>query len=430
MYVCGPTVYDFPHIGNARSVVIYDVLYRILINQYGQDKVCYVRNITDVDDKINQAAKQKKITIKELTSYITDIFHSDMSKLNCLSPTIEPKATEHINQMVVIIEKLIASNHAYMVDNHVYFSVESDPHYGLLASRNLDDMIAGARVEVNASKRHPADFVLWKPKDDEDDESSIFPSPWGPGRPGWHIECTAMSNEYLGHTFDIHGGGADLMFPHHTNEIAQSICAFKDSQFAKIWVHNGFLTVNGEKMSKSLGNFITVHQLLADGIEGETLRYLLLATHYRKPLDFNNKSLIDAKKSLDGFYRSIEEFASTKPSIADKRIVDALLDDLNTSEAIAILHELGKELNKTKDQELAAKFKASANLIGLLYHNAVEWFGTASSNDAEIETLIAARNQAKLDKNWELADQIRQQLKDKNIILEDKAGGTTIWRKS
>jgi cysteinyl-tRNA synthetase len=429
MYVCGPTVYDKPHIGNARSVVVYDILYRLLNYLYGQEYVNYTRNITDVDDKINVAAKERNITIQTLTSEITNIFHNNIDALNCLRPTIEPRATEHINEMIQIIEELIKNGHAYAINGHVYFSVESDPNYGKLAGRNLSEMIAGARIEVVEEKRHPADFVLWKPADSEDDESSVFDSPWGRGRPGWHIECSAMSSKYLGHDFDIHGGGADLMFPHHTNEIAQSTCAKKDSHFARYWVHNGFLTVSGEKMSKSLGNFITVQELLDQGVKGEVIRYVLMSTHYRKPLDFSDKALLDAKKALDSFYRAIEQIGKL-PERVPAEIISSLCKDLNVPEVIAILHEMVGQINKTTDinekLNLAAKLKLSANFLGLLEQKATEWFGIEDSD--WIEEKITLRNQAKKDKNWALADIIRDELKAKGISLEDKPEGT-IWRK-
>ncbi|MFN7038318.1 MAG: cysteine--tRNA ligase [Alphaproteobacteria bacterium] len=430
MYVCGPTVYDTPHIGNARSIVIYDILFRLLKHVYGKENVIYVRNITDVDDKINNAAKEQNITINTLTDKFTKIFHDITEKLFCLSPTIEPKATEHINEMITMIENLISNGNAYIANKHVYFKVESFKNYGDLSGRNLEDMISGVRIDLSDSKHHPADFVLWKPASQNDDISSIWDSPWGKGRPGWHIECSAMSNKYLGEDFDIHGGGADLIFPHHTNEIAQSCAANKNSKFAKYWIHNGFLTVNGDKMSKSLGNFITVDDLLNKNIKGEVIRYLLLSTHYRKPLDFNDKLISDSKKSLDSFYRAISDFDPSNKKISEE-FIEALADDLNTVKAFTILHTIAKEINKTPDislkRDLASILKNSLEFVGLMTSSLDEWF-KGDINDAEINALISKRNQAKKEKNWTLADSIRNELLSRNIIIEDKSDGTSIWR--
>ena len=426
MYVCGPTVYEKPHIGNARAVVVYDLLYRLLKAEYPQ--VTYVRNITDVDDKINEAAKSNGETIQSLTQRITAIFHESMDALNCLRPTHEPKATEHIPAMIAIIERLIANGCAYISNGHVYFDVSSDPSYGKLAGRIQEDLIAGARVELSQHKKNPADFVLWKPADNDDDPSSIFSSPWGAGRPGWHIECSAMSETYLGTDFDIHGGGADLMFPHHTNEIAQSCCANKGSHFARVWVHNGFLTVGGEKMSKSLGNFITVSELLDRGIKGEVIRYVLLATHYRKPLDFTEKSLEDAKKALDSFYRVMEKYPQDTKGTIDSSMMDALQDDMNSPIALAQLHELTKQANKTDSAEIAASLRASGQFLGLLMQPAGEWFGN-SGDDSEIQALVDARIAAKSARNFAEADRIRDLLKAQGIVLEDRPDGTSLWRK-
>ena len=427
MYVCGPTVYARPHIGNARSVVIYDVLFRLLRAVYGDEHVKYVRNITDVDDKINVAAKEREISIQELTSEVTEQFHADMESLGVLRPTIEPKATEHIAEIIQMIEQLIAGGYAYVAEGHVLFEVANNNqqpitnnqyYYGKLSNRSIEDMIAGSRVEVAAYKRHAGDFVLWKPSLEIDDESSKFASPWGVGRPGWHIECSAMSTKHLGKNFDIHGGGADLMFPHHENEIAQSCSANHGSHYAKYWVHNGFLTVDGEKMSKSLGNFITVHELLEHGVQGEVIRFALMSTHYRKPLDWTDKLISDAKKQLDGFYRGVE---STKQvdEVSDE-FMQVLADDLNMPEAVAMLHSAPKE-----------NLQAMGALLGILQTNPKSWFkgDVATGDDAEIEKLITARKQAKTDKNWGQADEIRAKLTDMNIVLEDKPDGTTNWRR-
>ena len=417
MYVCGPTVYDRPHIGNARSVVVYDVLYRLLCHLYGKEHVTYVRNITDVDDKINAAAKANKEPISALTKRVEDWFHADMQALGCLPPTKEPHATAHIKQMIDIIEKLIANKHAYVSEGHALFAVDSYQDYGALSGRKLDDLIAGARVEVESYKKHPGDFVLWKPADAGDDPSSVFDSPWGKGRPGWHIECSAMSGTYLGPSFDIHGGGADLMFPHHENEIAQSRCADEKSQFARFWVHNGFLTVNGEKMSKSLGNFITVHDLLQRGVKGEVIRLALLKTKYNEPLDWSEKLLSDAKKELDGLYRFIKDRPVPKET-PQEIFLDALRDDLNTPKALAIL----------QTHPHPAMTKAAGNILGLLQLDATQWFkGDGADN---VQSLIDARIAAKKTRNFAEADRIRKELSDQGIVLEDRPDGTTDWRRA
>lgn len=421
MYVCGPTVYDRPHIGNARAVVVYDVLYRLLKTIY--PKVTYVRNITDVDDKINAAAKANNEPISALTTRVTDWFHADMAALNNLPPDVEPKATEHIKEIISLIEKIIKNKHAYVSDGHVLFDVNSvgkldDYFYGKLSGKKLDDLIAGARVEVEKYKKNPGDFVLWKPAEKGDDPSSVFESPWGAGRPGWHIECSAMSTKYLGEDFDIHGGGADLKFPHHENEIAQSRCGNKNSHFAKYWVHNGFLTVNGEKMSKSLGNFITVRDLLDKGVKGEVIRYVLLATKYNEPLDWSEKKLDDAKLALDKFYKMAGD---AKVGAVDKEITEKLCDDLNTPAVFALLHNI-------KD---AAALKAGAGLLGLLQQTPEEWFAEDLSgvDSAKIESLIEQRNAAKKARNFAEADKIRDELKAMGIILEDSPTGTK-WKKA
>jgi len=411
MYVCGPTVYARPHIGNARSVVVYDVLYRLLKHDY--PRVTYVRNITDVDDKINAAAVERAITIQALTQEITDQFHADMGALSCLKPDVEPKATEHIAQMIAMIETLIEKGHAYASQGHVLFAVQTDTHYGTLSRRSVDDMVAGARVEVAPYKKYPGDFVLWKPASEKDDPSSKFESPWGVGRPGWHIECSAMSSQHLGNDFDIHGGGSDLMFPHHENEIAQSNCAHPESHYAKYWVHNGFLTVNGEKMSKSLGNFITVHDLLSKGVKGEVIRFALMSTRYNEPLDWSEKLLSDAQKVMDRLYR-IETMDGGKVS---EEVLAALRDNLNTPKALAALQTL-----------TGADFKATANMLGLLQQDAQGWFQGEGEDTLWIEVQIDERNAAKKARDFAKSDAIRDLLKSKGIILEDSPQGTT-WRR-
>jgi cysteinyl-tRNA synthetase len=428
MYVCGPTVYDYPHLGNALAVVIYDVLFRLLKHIYGADKVVYVRNITDVDDKIIKASSEQNISIAELTKKITAIFQHNMKELNCLTPSFEPKATDHINEMIEMIQALIDNDCAYVSDNHVYFRMHKFAQYAQLSGRKIEDLIAGVRIEISEAKENPEDFVLWKPSD----ENGSFPSPFGMGRPGWHIECSAMSQKYLSCDFDIHGGGVDLIFPHHTNEIAQSCCANPGSKYARFWVHNGFLTVSGEKMSKSLGNFITIAQLLEQNINGEVIRYVLLASHYRKPIDWNVKALQDAKKALDSFYRVLQQ-AEVKAVEIPQDFIDTLLDDLNSPQSFALLHEyvsnFHKEEDKDKRNEWASKLKACGDLIGFLYNNPQEWFNDTKLDHQYIEEEIKRRSSAKLDKNWKLADEIRDKLKTQGIILEDRQDGSCSWRK-
>lgn len=433
MYVCGPTVYDTPHIGNARSVVIYDVLYRLLRNVYGVEHVRYVRNITDVDDKINDRARALGVTIYDLTKDTTQIFHDHMDYLKCLRPNIEPRATENIPQMIEIISRLLDSGNAYIANNHVYFDITSYKDYEKLTGRKIDEMIAGVRIEVENSKKNPGDFVLWKPSSKEDDASSVFHSPWGDGRPGWHIECSAMSHRFLGENFDIHGGGIDLIFPHHTNEIAQSCCAFKGSKFANYWVHNGFLTVNGEKMSKSLNNFITIKDLKSKAIQGEVIRYFLMTAHYTKPLDFNDKAIYDATESLDYLYRAISEYNNGSMSESlDIEFVKILSNDLNISEAFKYLHAKAKDLHKEADsikkENIAATIKSCGNLIGILNHDNNDWF-QSGINTEFVERMIADRQIAKDNKDWARADGIRSELLAMNVTIEDTKNGT-IWKKA
>jgi len=431
MYVCGPTVYDRPHLGNARAVVVYDVLYRLLKTKF--DKVTYARNITDVDDKINAAAKERGTSINELTKEVTDLFHSDMEALNNLSPDFEPKATENMAEIINMIERIVKNGKGYVSEGHVLFDVNafgeledeeepfccSDPHhhhapdyeneyfYGKLSGKKLEDNIAGARIEVESYKRNPEDFVLWKPASESDDESSKFDNPpclgEGVGRPGWHIECSAMSTKILGENFDIHGGGADLKFPHHENEIAQSLSANPFSSYAKYWVHNGFLTVNGEKMSKSLGNFTTVTELLDKGISGEVIRLALLSSHYRKPLDFNDKLIEDSKKTLDKFYKVLSNGNNEEsPELFDK-FMNSICDDMNYPLAISCLHE-AKGFSKT--------LKDMCNILGICQTPVEDWFNTQSNsnNSVEVKALIRAHKQARADKNWAEADNIRNKL--------------------
>lgn len=435
LYACGPTVYDYAHIGNARPVVAFDMLFRLLRLVYGEEHVLYVRNITDIDDKINARAKESGISIRELTDGTAEIYRADMAALQALPPSVEPRATENVAGMIEMISILIEKGHAYAADGHVLFSVPSMEQYGQLSRRNRDELIAGARVEVAPYKKDAADFVLWKPSDDE---TPGWESPWGFGRPGWHIECSAMSARYLGEEFDIHAGGLDLIFPHHENEIAQSCCAFGNDRMARYWVHNGFVTVEGEKMAKSVGNFYTVNDLLKDW-QGEVIRYHLLSTHYRAPMDFSKDGLKEAKAALDRFYlvlRNVEvdELPDSKP---DRHLVDALADDLNTPLAIARLHVLATEANKAptrrKKAKAQAKLKASGELMGLFGSDPDTWFRWSSDageslSDADIEALVARRIEARTEKDFAEADRVRDQLAEAGIVLEDGAGGTA-WRR-
>jgi len=433
MYVCGPTVYDRPHLGNARSVVVYDLFFRFFRQIFSQ--VTFVRNITDVDDKINAAALEQKISIQELTQKIIDFFYQDIGALNVLRPTIEPRATTHIPEMIEMIEKLIAGGFAYESKGHVLFDVASYKDYGQLSNRSLDEMIAGARVEIAAYKKNPLDFVLWKPADAQDDISSVFESPWGKGRPGWHIECSSMSSKYLGTDFDIHGGGADLQFPHHENEIAQSCCANAGSHYAHFWIHNGFLTVNGEKMSKSLKNFITVRDLLDQGVSGIVIRYLLLSTHYRKPFDFNAKALDDAKKSVEKFYTLFNESelksytATGYDGALISEVLQELSNDLNVSKTFALLHEKVKEIKNSGDENLKKQFLQTLDFLGLFDDKFLDKKSENAVDEVYINSQIELRVKAKLEKNWALCDQIRDDLLKIGVTLKDSKDGTS-WHRS
>jgi cysteinyl-tRNA synthetase len=427
MYVCGPTVYDFAHIGNARPVIVFDVLFRLLCHVYGEKHVTYVRNITDVDDKINARAAERGISIRELTEETYRNFKEDVAALGCLPPTFEPRATEHIEEMKGLIERLLKSGHAYVVEDHVLFHVASMKEYGRLSNRSLDEMVAGARVEVAPFKKDPMDFVLWKPSEPGE---PAWPSPAGikkPGRPGWHIECSAMSWKLLGETFDIHGGGIDLVFPHHENEIAQSRCAFQTPVMANFWMHNGFLQVEGEKMSKSLGNFVTINELLRDW-PGEVVRFTMLQTHYRQPMNWTLSGLRESQRSLDHWYKLTGDSA---PGYLCADTVDALLDDLNTPKAFAAMHELRGEAAKGA-KPAAASLKASAQLIGLLQLSPAQWLGfrpeSATVDENKVVSLIEARNSARKAKNFKEADRIRDELKAMGIELEDTKDGKTQWK--
>ena len=433
MYVCGPTVYDYAHIGNARPVVVFDVLYRLLCHVYGREHVIYARNITDVDDKIIAKAKERGEPIAAITARTTQAFHEDMAALGTVPPTVEPRATQTIPEMIAMIERLIARGNAYAADGHVLFSVPSMPDYGRLSGRSRDDMIAGARVEVAPYKKDPADFVLWK---QSTAEQPGWDSPWGRGRPGWHIECSAMSEKYLGEHFDIHGGGQDLIFPHHENELAQSLCAHDGRPFVNVWMHNGYVVMGGEKMAKSVGNIVTVRALLEDGWSGEAIRLALLSGHYRQPLDASAERLAESKAQLDRLYgalRNVQEPA--EEAAPPEAVVKALADDLNTPEALAEVHKLGTAINKAERPVERARLKgemlAAGRLLGLLAQQPEIWFqGGAAAEDeiAEIERLIAARLAARKAKKFAEADRIRDELAARGIVLEDGPKGTT-WRR-
>jgi cysteinyl-tRNA synthetase len=431
MYVCGPTVYDFAHIGNARPVIVFDVLFRLLRHLYGADHVKYVRNITDVDDKINDRAARDfpglplNEAIRKVTEQTEKQFHDDVDALGCLRPTVEPRATEHIGEMRTIIDRLVAGGFAYVAEDHVLFSPQAMnaannllPRYGALANRSLDEMIAGARVDVAPYKRDATDFVLWKPS--KPGEPS-WPSPAGiatQGRPGWHIECSAMSWKHLGETFDIHGGGIDLVFPHHENEVAQSCCAFHTSRMAEIWMHNGFLQVEGEKMSKSLGNFVTIRELLSDW-PGEVLRLNMLKTHYRSPIDWTLKSLEESSKTLDDWYWVAADAPGDRPS---RGLLDALSDDLNTPQMIASLHSLRNAAANGGDQA-RGEFAASLRMIGFLSETAAAWNARrqqASNIDAgRVDGLISDRSAARARKDFKESDRIRDELAAMGVVLKD-----------
>ena len=434
MYVCGPTVYNFAHIGNARPVVVFDLLFRLLQSQY--KTVTYARNITDVDDKIITAAKEGGRTIESVTDQYSAIYREDMAQLNALPPTLEPRATHNIDAMIAMTEVLVGKGHAYESEGHVLFAVESMPDYGKLSGRSLDDMLAGARVAVADYKRHPGDFILWKPAAEEDPG---WDSPWGRGRPGWHLECSAMIRAHLGDTIDIHGGGRDLIFPHHENEIAQSRCAH-GGDYVRYWMHNAFLDIDGEKMSKSLGNFHTLRDLL-QSYRGEVLRFALLSAHYRSPQDFSPDLLGHAEATLAGLYGSLREVIDVEAApVVDVTLEPfyiALNDDLNTPIAIAELHALVKELNKAGPEQkaqLKGRIMAAGRLLGILEQDPQQWLQGGTTEDAisaaEIEVLIAQRQQAKLDKEYARADEIRDLLVAQGVILEDSREGTKWKRKN
>lgn len=436
IYVCGPTVYDRAHIGNARSAVVFDTLVRLLRVSF--PRVTYARNITDVDDKINTKSKETGRTIKDITTETLGWYHYDMGQLNVALPDIEPKATDHIPQMLSMIETLIKQGHAYESHQHVLFDTTSFSDYGKFSRKNADDLIAGARVEIAPYKKSAADFVLWKPSNTDEPG---WDSPYGFGRPGWHIECSAMSSQYLGEEFDIHGGGIDLLFPHHENEIAQSCCAHNRPTMANMWVHNGHLTVNGSKMSKSLGNFITVIDLLNQH-HPQAIRLALLMSHYHQPLDWSDSLLSNATSILNRFYGIFERFGIDEPQMKliqeeifskenTQEVLEILSDDLNTPKLLSVMHQWADHLYKEKNDKVLNKLLYAGKLLGLFYHSTKDWFqlkGPNGLSEPEIEQLINERIQAKNDKNFQRADEIRKYLTEKGYALLDGLEGTT-WRK-
>jgi len=427
MYICGPTVYSYPHIGNARGPVIFDILAGLLKREY---ELIYVRNITDLDDKIYEAAKSEQSDVSEITERYTKIYHQDISALGVKDPDIEPRATDHIKEMIEMIESLLAKGYAYENEGHVLFSVDSYSDYGSLSNRQHEDQIAGARVAIAAYKKNPRDFVLWKPSTPD---LPGWESPWGVGRPGWHLECSTMAKKYLGETLDIHGGGSDLIFPHHENECAQSICSHKGKPFANFWVHHGMIDFNNTKMSKSEGNLLLIRDLLKE-IPGEVVRMALISTHYRKPINWSNDLIKDSKKKLDRLYgaiRKIDIFHNTEPS---NEVLLALADDLNTPKALSALFNIVKLINNSEDpverDKYASTLMASASLLGLMTMSADEWFKTTPNGvltREEIEHLITQRERARKSKNFSESDRIRNDLLQKGVVIEDGPDGTE-WR--
>jgi cysteinyl-tRNA synthetase len=432
LYVCGPTVYNYAHIGNARPVVVFDLLFRLLRRLYGDEAVVYARNITDVDDKINQAAIDQGVDISAITDKFIAIYHADMDALGALRPTIEPRATAHIGEMLAMIGRLIENGSAYAAEGHVLFDTQSFADYGKLSGRALEDMIAGARVEVAPYKRHPTDFVLWKPSKPGE---PVWDSAWGAGRPGWHLECSAMIGKTLGETIDIHGGGHDLTFPHHENEIAQSRCADHTPVLARYWMHNGFLTMDAEKMSKSLGNVKLVHELVKRA-PGEALRWALLSGHYRAPLDWNDELIAQSRKSLGRLYGVLLRNADIGADVNAEpplTFMEALLDDLNTPRAMAELFSLGRELDTAEGigakHEAKSALLAAGRMLGFLQQDPETWFegGADAGLKAKVEGLLAERIEARQAKDWATADRIRDELTALNIVVMDGPQGAT-WR--
>jgi len=424
MYVCGPTVYDDPHIGNARPLVIFDILFKVLKCKYGNKSVTYIRNITDVDDKIIKSSQDNNIAISVLTKKIIKIFNDDCNYLNCENPTQQPKATENIDLMINMISELLKKGFAYENKNHVYFEVSKFKDYGNLSNKKLEDLIAGSRVEVSEIKKNPEDFVLWKPSNDKE---PFWESPWGKGRPGWHLECSVMSKKFLGNEFDIHGGGMDLLFPHHENEIAQSRCANDTKAFANYWVHNAFITISNEKMAKSQGNILKIRDL-KDKFSGQVLRLALMSAHYKQPLDWNDKLINDCKSIIDKWY---EVYSSlTNPLKIPEDILIPLYDDLNTPGYIANLHKLFDKAYKGQENDKKI-FISACNFVGLLNKTKDQWldFKKKKSSISEVDILkkIDLRNNARKNKDYGEADIIRKELLDKGVLIEDK-DGKTIWK--
>ena len=421
MYVCGPTVYDLVHVGNGRPVVVYDVLARVLRQLY--PRVTYVRNITDIEDKINARAKELGEPIEALTARTIDDYHADVAALGALPPDVEPRATGHIGEIIAIIERLIAGGHAYAAEQHVLFSVPSFRAYGQLSGRSPEELLAGARVDVAPYKRDPGDFVLWKPSSPD---LPGWDSPWGRGRPGWHIECSAMCWKHLGTDFDIHGGGTDLIFPHHENEVAQSVCAFPGSHFARYWVHNGMLLVNGEKMAKSAGNFTTLRDVLSR-VPGEVVRQLLLRTHYRSTPDYSNAAVVEAKRELDRFYRALERYPDISAVDVPAPVMEALCDDLNTPLALSAMHALADRA-LAGDFDAACGLRAAGQVMGMLQQDAQSWFRGGTDDVAAVEAAIAERLVARKARDFARADAIRAEWAAQGIAFEDGPQGTT-WRR-
>ena len=420
MYVCGPTVYDDPHIGNARPLVIFDILFKLLKNEF--PSVTYVRNITDIDDKIIKSSQEQKISTKELTEKITSSFFKDCEFLNCENPTHQPKATEHIDLMIEMIKDLIKKGFAYENKKHVYFEVKKFPDYGKLSNKNLEDLIAGSRVEISENKKNSEDFVLWKPSNIDE---PAWNSPWGKGRPGWHLECSAMSKKFLGNEFDIHGGGIDLIFPHHENEIAQSRCANETKVFANYWVHNAFITMSNEKMAKSQGNILKIKDF-RNKISGQIIRLALMSAHYKQPLDWNDKLLSDCESTLDKWYKVYSsDLKSVKVS---DEILKPLYEDLNTPGYIANLHKLFEKANKDENKDL---FVSACKFVGLMNETGEQWNEfkkkRVSITESEIENMLSLRDKARESKNYKEADRIRDELLDKGVLIEDK-DGKTLWK--
>ena len=435
MYACGPTVYDHPHVGNARPAVVFDLLFRVLRRHY--DNVVYARNITDIEDKINAAAKAAGVDISVINQRFTAAYHADMTALKVLEPTLEPRATEHVPEMISMIEALIERGHAYPAEGHVLFHVPSYTNYGVLSGQNRDEQMEGARVEVAPYKRDAVDFVLWKPSTDD---LPGWESPWGRGRPGWHLECSCMIEAHLGRTIDIHAGGSDLIFPHHENEIAQTTCAHDGELFCRYWMHNGFVNINREKMAKSQGNVLLVKQLLEQA-PGEAIRLALLTAHYRSPLDWSDETLEQAARRLDRLYGTLRHLPSPDaeanpgpPTDLPEGLVAALDDDLNTPVALAELAALARAANSAASPEdrirLRDELLASGRVLGLLEHHPDDWFELrfgATADVAAVNRLVAARHDARMDRDFERADQLRTEIEDRGVILEDGAEGTT-WR--